>query len=371
MRDNKVAGDIWTVESKDIPPHDLLVGGFPCQPFSSLGKQPGLKDDKTSSGRGKTMACSNGSIGNDQGRGQLFTQIVRVLKEVQPKAFLLENVPGIVTTDNGKALKAIVSELEGAGYIVSYQICSSRGVTAQSRKRLFIVGLIHNEYDQTPFDFPFIPDLQLRAGDVLHQPDELESRAQESFEVMGIPYDIVANICESSPSTTPSSLFRLSDAQMHQLCHRSKSWKPAKLAWRNTSFHTIDSHYGITVGNGNSQLVPCEAPYHPRRLTPRECARIQGFPNSFRLGDFSRERHKNCDAYAVFYTFIKEQYYMIGNAVCPPLIAILGGAVLDIIKKGSRDWLNDGLWRGIELSLQCIAPEMLEAVRQRLLKRFE
>jgi hypothetical protein len=90
-----VAGDIWGVDADDIPAHDLLVGGFPCQPFSALGEQPGLADRK--------------GVGDTENRGQLFTQIVRVLDRCQPAGFILENVPGLLTTGQGRALQTIVS----------------------------------------------------------------------------------------------------------------------------------------------------------------------------------------------------------------------------------------------------------------------
>ena len=253
--EGKISGDIWEIQSSNIPKHDLLVGGFPCQPFSNLGNQPGLEDAKNVSGR-KNGVKDDGVADGGGGRGQLFTQIVRVLKDVQPNAFLLENVPGLITTDHGNALKTIISALEGVNYHVTAEICSSRGLTAQSRKRLYIVGIRRNENEneggetcQKPFQFPFIPDLHLRALDVLHTNEEL----QTSFSVTGVPEELIrasnfgAN-GNGEPQRTPASLFRLTDAQMDQLRNRSKSWKPAKLAWDNATCDTIDSHYGVTIG---------------------------------------------------------------------------------------------------------------------------
>ena len=247
LPDRKISGDIWDVDSKDIPFHDLLVGGFPCQPFSSLGDQPGLNDAKNVSGRKKGVEEDIQDGGG--GRGQLFTQIVRVLGDVQPNAFLLENVPGLITTDDGNALRTIVSSLEAVGYHVSYEVCSSRGLTAQSRKRLYIVGIKHNgngngARDETKFQFPFMPDLQIRAVDVLHTREEL----QTSFAATGISPELVRHCGFEAQSQSPASMFRLTDSQMDQLRNRSKSWKPAKLAWDNTTCDTIDSHYGVTVG---------------------------------------------------------------------------------------------------------------------------
>ena len=112
-----LAGDIWEVEDDSIPPHDILVGGFPCQPFSTLGEQPGLGDEK-------------GGF-----RGMLFTQIVRILVARQPSAFILENVPGLLHCDGGEALKSILEALRGAGYRVTHELVNARCLTAQSRNR--------------------------------------------------------------------------------------------------------------------------------------------------------------------------------------------------------------------------------------------
>lgn len=261
-----IAGDIWDVDSKDIPSFDILTGGFPCQPFSTLGEQPGLTDSKHVSGRRKGLQTDNDNIGetitepsSGDGRGQLFTQIVRILKDKQPSAFLLENVPGILTTDDGNAIQTIVQSLEDVGYNVDHQVISSRGLTAQSRKRLYIVG-IAKRIKCKPFQFPFIPDLKLRAGHVLHCESELQGKAIHEF--VGIPMELLQEC--GLKDCDLLDFFALSNQQMTQLTTRSKKWRPSKLAWDNTSCDTIDSHYGISVGKGNSQLVPNATPSNPR-----------------------------------------------------------------------------------------------------------
>jgi len=185
---------------------------------------------------------------------------VRILKDVQPHAFLLENVPGLVTTDGGDALRTIVEALEGVGYRVKYEICSARGMTVQSRKRLYIVGILElNEKvdvnddgsgGSREFQFPFMPDLQLRAKHILHSERELD----ESFTATGIPEELMEDCDFGDDVPTPAQLYRLTDAQMDQLRNRSKVWRPAKLAWGNTSCDTIDSHYGITIGKVSARV---------------------------------------------------------------------------------------------------------------------
>lgn len=239
--DIPIHGDIYQVPDTsfpvDSPALDLLVGGFPCQPFSALGQQPGLSCPK----------------------GNLFLEIVRLLRVSKPKAFLLENVPGLVGMD--ETFKTIVSALEDEGYDVTHEVCSARGLTVTGRKRLFLVGLRREETEgdnegrrQPPkFEFPFVPDLGLMFRDVL----DYDNLSSEELEIL-----------------------RLSDTTFDQLSN-NKRWRPSRLAWPNTKGDTLTSHYGNSVGRGESQLVPCKAPHSPRRFSVREMARMMGFPNSY------------------------------------------------------------------------------------------
>jgi DNA (cytosine-5)-methyltransferase 1 len=277
-------GDIYQVRDDQLPSTsnglDLLVGGFPCQPFSRLGDQPGLADP----------------------RGQLFDQIVRVLRVSQPRAFLLENVPGLLSMP--EAYQTIVTALAAAGYDVTTQVCNARGLTAASRKRLFFVGLRRNTTATTtrtsrPFEFPYVPDLGLRASHVIAYDKDAHGGDEDDF------------------------IFPISAAQLDRLVHANGRWKPAHLAWPDRVCDTLDAHYGNSIGKGNSQLVPRAAPLRPRRFSPRECARIMGFPASYQLP--SLQQRKASQGEMAFY---KQHYRMLGNAVCPPLVAALAGAVL-------------------------------------------
>lgn len=203
--DIPIFGDIYQIPDSAFPRKlDLLVGGFPCQPFSALGEQPGFQCQKA---------------------GNLFLEIVRVLKVSRPKAFLLENVPGLLTMT--ETYNAIVDALQEAGYDVTTEVVSARGVTATGRKRLFFVGLqrdlepteITSDNDRSgrrKFQFPFIPDLQLKARDVVDY-DELP--------------------------TEDMKLLRLSDATFAQLLNRGR-WRTHSMAWPNKSLDTMTSHYG-------------------------------------------------------------------------------------------------------------------------------
>jgi len=311
-----IFGDIYEVPDSAFPQQlDLLVAGFPCQPFSSLGEQPGFNCEK--------------------GRGHLFLQIVRALELSQPKAFLLENVPGLLGMKD--TLDTIVKAFCGAGYKVNAEVCSAKGLTATGRKRLFFVGIRQDlatngsegatkesSLDTSFFRFPYIPDLKLCAHDILdyNTLDKLET-----------------------------GILTLSEETFTQLTKNSR-WKPHHLAWPNKHCDTLTSHYGNAVGRGDSQLVPSPSPHPPRRFSVRECVRIMGFPNTTKFVD---ARHDQGEM-----AYRKQCYRMLGNAVCPPLIAALAGSVLDAaglkMSRNSITWTQQGLDVAVLLAKAALRP---------------
>ena len=324
-----IHGDIYKVPDSTFPQNlDFLVAGFPCQPFSTLGEQPGFECDK--------------------GRGNLYLEIVRALKLSQPKAFLFENVPGLLGMTD--ALTVIVNAFRGAGYKVTAEMCSSRGLTATNRKRLFFVGIredlaaLHtttnpnsepisqegassSPFDSSFFQYPYVPDLKLCSHDILD-------------------YD--------SLPTSELEVLRLSQSTFTQLSQNNNNrWKPHQLAWPDRHCDTLTSHYGNAVGRGGSQLVPSCATHPPRRLSVRECARIMGFPNTFAFPGIRPGQGEMAH--------IKEGYRMIGNAVCPPLIAALAGRVLDVagVEMQGRDdenWTLRGRRMAMDLASAALRP---------------
>jgi DNA (cytosine-5)-methyltransferase 1 len=122
----KMVGDITKINEKDIPDFDFLLGGFPCQAFSSAGNRDGFCDT----------------------RGTLFFEIERILKEKRPHGFLLENVDGLVTDDKGKTLEIMLSSLKKMDYLVSWKVIDSKEFSLpQSRKRIYIVGFLNDKFD--------------------------------------------------------------------------------------------------------------------------------------------------------------------------------------------------------------------------------
>ncbi|CAB9527907.1 Modification methylase [Seminavis robusta] len=312
-------GDIYQIDKLPANTNntkvDLLVGGFPCQPFSALGEQPGIDCPKA---------------------GGLFLEIVRLLKMIQPRAFLLENVPGLLAMKD--TFDQIIQALQGAGYSVQYDVCNARGLTASSRKRLFIVGFLVSETnattntdsnDNTPqssFEFPYVPDLQLKASDVI-------------------------DFTNQELSDMEAELLPISDQQLDQLQHHCKKWRPAHMAWPNTTCNTLVSHYGNSIARGHSQLVPASAATananNPRRFSPRECIRLMGFPASYQLPSKPPQDSVQGDR-----AFLKEHYRMAGNAVCPPLIAALAGAVLAHGSAQPQSWVDYGRQVAVDLAYQ-------------------
>ncbi|CAE8593715.1 unnamed protein product, partial [Polarella glacialis] len=131
-----LAGDIRLVPADEVPEHELLTAGFPCQPFSALGEQQGLAES----------------------RGLLFLHICRLLRTKRPPLALLENVPGLLETDEGRALQAVLDELRASGYRVAYRVYNSQSLLPQKRKRVYIV-CIRSDLQAAcdSFRFPWLP----------------------------------------------------------------------------------------------------------------------------------------------------------------------------------------------------------------------
>lgn len=224
----KPSGDITKVRAQDVPDHDLLFAGFPCQPFSIIGLGKGFEDT----------------------RGTLFFEIARILSVKKPKAFILENVKRLVSHENGKTFKKILQTLRELGYYVDYKILNALDCgLPQKRERVIIVGA------NTPFHMAW-PE-RVKNGKSLK--DILESNVP-------LKYYASQKIVESRKAV-----------------HLSE-YRPG--IWHENKSGNISSYpYSCALRAGasyNYLLVNGE-----RRLTPREMLRLQGFPDSFKivLGD--------------------------------------------------------------------------------------
>jgi DNA (cytosine-5)-methyltransferase 1 len=280
--DPPVAGDITAIPPQDIPPHDVLLAGFPCQPFSLAGL-PSRKRCGQQSG----FACPS--------QGSLFFDMARILKIHRPRAFLLENVKNLVTHDQGRTWRIILQTLSGdLGYSIQARVLNARFWVPQNRERVFIVGF----REETGFDFGALSlpiNSRLPAlKDILHPED-----GSEEAEA---PYT-------QGKKATVSERYTLSDRLWSYLqAHARKHWEKGhgfgySLVDRDDIARTLSARYGK---DGSEILIPQQGK-NPRRLTPRECARLMGFDAP---GE-SRFRIPVSDTQA---------YRQFGNAVVVPVV---------------------------------------------------
>ncbi|MBO3700195.1 DNA cytosine methyltransferase [Roseivirga sp. E12] len=236
--DEVIFGDITQVETQLIPDHDILLAGFPCQPFSQAGKKQGFNDT----------------------RGTLFFDIERVLRSKLPQMFLLENVKQLVGHDKqdkrdrfGRTFSIILETLEDIGYKVYWKVLRARDFgLPQNRERVYIVGFLNHNVE---FQFP-TPDENntTRLGDILS--DVVDDR-----------YTISDKLWEG-----------------HRRRKRENKLKGKGFGY---SLFNHDSPYANTLSaryyKDGSEILIQQDGLNPRRLTPRECARLQGFPEDFIL----------------------------------------------------------------------------------------
>lgn len=220
----KPFGDITKINENDIPDHDILFGGFPCQPFSIIGQMKGLNDT----------------------RGTLFFDIARIIEAKRPKAFILENVKQLVGHDKGKTLKVIVQSLKDLGYHVQYSVLNALDYgLPQKRERVVIVG--HREPIMFTFPNPEKPYKSLN--------EILETKVDKKYFA--------------------SEFIREKRKEKHQSSYYPSIWH------ENKSGNICSYPYSCALRSGASHnylLVNGE-----RRLTPREMFRLQGFPDWYKI----------------------------------------------------------------------------------------
>jgi DNA (cytosine-5)-methyltransferase 1 len=224
-----IYGDICSIDPIDVPNHDILLAGFPCQPFSQAGLKNGFNDT----------------------RGTLFFNIEQIIKHKKPEAFLLENVKHLKGHDQGRTFKIIIESLEKLGYKVYHTILNARDFgLPQNRERLFIVGFLNNDIT---FKFPISSSQQTKFGDIL----------MESFDKKYIISDKL-----------------WAGHQRRKLQHQKKGngFGYSLFSKQAQYVNTLSARY---YKDGSEILVDRENNLNPRKLTPRECARLQGFPDDF------------------------------------------------------------------------------------------
>ena len=235
-------GDITKVAAKDIPEHDILVAGFPCQPFSIAGVS-----------KKQSLGMATGF--EDKTQGTLFFDVCRILKEKRPKAFMLENVKNLCSHDKGKTFKIIQESLAELNYKIFFQILDGKAYVPQHRERIVIVGFDMNRYGgDIGFAFTLRPCEQ---KPVIR--DILENNVDEKYTLSDKLWVYLQNY-----------------AAKHRAAGNGFGYGIAPL---DGISRTMSARY---YKDGAEILIAQEG-MNPRRLTPRECARLQGFPDDFKI----------------------------------------------------------------------------------------
>lgn len=257
FRDNRpIEGDITKIAASDIPDHDVLLAGFPCQPFSIAGVSK-----KNSLGRLHGFAC--------EAQGTLFFDVARILLAKRPAAFMLENVKNLQSHDKGRTFDVIIRTLrDELGYKVFHKVIDAKHFLPQHRERIVIIGF----RDDVPFSWddlklPEKGSVQLRS--ILHPEDG--SQAAEA------PYTETDAATVNSKYTLTPKLWEY--LQNYAAKHKAKgNGFGFGLVGPNDIARTLSARY---YKDGSEILVSRGKKKTPRRLTPRECARLMGYPDDF------------------------------------------------------------------------------------------
>ncbi len=250
---HEINGDITEVAVEDIPSHDLLLAGFPCQPFSIAGVSK-----KNSLGRAHGF--------QDETQGTLFFDVARIIEHHRPKAFLLENVKNLVSHDKGRTMEVILRTLrQELGYQVQTRVIDARGLVPQHRERIYIVGFCDtNQFDLQELAIPH-RDEGPRLGSILHPEDGTE--ALDGHFTAGN----IARVSEKYFLSDKLWAYLRNYAAKHKAKGNGFGYG---LVGPDDVARTLSARY---YKDGSEILIRRGPRKNPRRLTPRECARLMGF----------------------------------------------------------------------------------------------
>ena len=265
--------DINKVANNELPKFDVMLAGFPCQAFSIAGYQEGFADRK--------------------GRGELYFQLERIFLEKQPKVIFLENVKNLVSHDNGNTFRVILHSLISAGYHAKYQVMNAMeyGNIPQNRERIYVVAF-KDFSSYMKFNFPKPIELTTKLSDVV----DFNNRVPEKYyynEKNCAFYDEL-----------------LSSITNEDTCYQ----------WRR--IYVRENKSGVcptltaNMGTGGHNVPLIKTKYGIRKLTPMECFKLQGYPNSFKLPDIANT----------------QLYKQAGNSVVVPVIRRIAEEIYEAIK---------------------------------------
>ncbi len=232
--------DINIVPTSDIPNFNIMLAGFPCQAFSVAGYRQGFDDEK--------------------GRGVLFFQLARIFKEKKPEVIFLENVKNLVTHDSGKTFRIIIEALESEGYFVKYKVLNTMeyGNIPHNRERIYIVGFL-NKKAYLAFDFPKPIQLTTKLTDLIDFENKVDDKyyyTKENFQ----HYDELEKV----------------------MIHKDTVYQWRRIYVRENQSNVCPT-LTANMGTGGHNVPLVLTRYGIRKLTPKECFLLQGFPDTFLL----------------------------------------------------------------------------------------
>jgi DNA (cytosine-5)-methyltransferase 1 len=261
-------GDITQVEALDIPKHNILLGGFPCQPFSQAGHKKGFEDT----------------------RGTLFFDVSRIIDFHKPEMFLLENVKGFVGHDKGRTFQVVQSVLKELGYIVFHRVLNARDFgLPQNRERIYIVGINRAKMGSIEFKFPEPPRIPTELGNIL------ESDVDNKY-------------------TLSDNLWRGHKRRKEEHLRKGNGFGYSLFNHKSPYTSTISARYY----KDGSEILIDQGDRNPRKITPREAARLQGFPENF-----------------VIPVSDMQAYKQFGNSVAVPVIREIANIMVELLQNES------------------------------------
>lgn len=267
-------GDITKISEKEIPDHDILLGGFPCQPFSIAGVSK-----KNALGR------AHGFL--DETQGTLFFDVARIIKHKKPSVFMLENVKNLVSHDKGKTFKVITETLRELGYSIHFKVLDGKHFVPQHRERIIIVGFRSQIFkNKETFEFPKMSETKYAIKDIL------EPNVDKKYTLSAHLWNYLQEYAAKHKAKGNGFGFGLTDL--------------------NGISRTMSARY---YKDGAEILIPQKGKC-PRRLTPRECGRLQGFPDTFLIPVSDNQAYKQ-----------------FGNSVVTPLIQAVGKNIVKELLK--------------------------------------
>ncbi|TXI98943.1 MAG: DNA cytosine methyltransferase [Neisseriales bacterium] len=260
FKDKEINFDITKVPESDIPIHDILLAGFPCQAFSIAGLRKGFEDI----------------------RGTLFFDVARIIKYHMPKVIFLENVKGLVNHNKGNTFQVILSTLKDLGYHIHYKILNAKDFgVPQNRERIYIVGF----KDFVDFSFPEPLKTETKLGSIL------ESNVDPKYTISDRLWD---------------------GHQRRKETHKKKGNGFGYSLFNHESVYT--STISARYYKDGSEILISQENNNPRKITPRESARLQGFPDSFIIPVSDLQAYKQ-----------------FGNTVCVPVIKAIANEICKLL----------------------------------------